>query len=335
MIAGLEEPTAGDIRIAGRSIVALPPHERNVAVAFENYALFPPLTVEENIAFGMRARKEANPRQRAREVAQRLGISSLLDRKPGGLSSGQKQRVSLARAIVRKPSVLLLDEPLSHLDASEREQTRRELKHLQRETGYTTVLVTHDQHEALSLADRIAVMDGGLFKQIGTPDEVYDAPANLFVADFVGEPRMNLLQGTLLRSGDGRGLVHLSDEARLMLPALAAESVDERKVTVGIRPQDLRLGRPDEDDALPATVFAYEPLQEVGRLTLTLPAVETRVVVETHHDFWATPGDVLGLYFDPARTHIFDTETGDRLAWALTSTPPAPSRPLSPATSSS
>jgi multiple sugar transport system ATP-binding protein len=336
MIAGLEEPTAGDIRIAGRSIVALPPHERNVAVAFENYALFPPLTVEENIAFGMRARKEAHPRERAREVAQRLGISGLLDRKPGGLSSGQKQRVSLARAIVRKPSVLLLDEPLSHLDASEREQTRRELKHLQRETGYTTVLVTHDQHEALSLADRIAVMDGGIFKQIGTPDEVYDAPANLFVADFVGEPRMNLLDGVLLPSGDGRVMVHLSSEARLTLPALAGGVASgDRKVTIGIRPQDLRIIRPNEDGTLTATVFAHEPLQEVGRLTLTLPGVETRVVVETHHDFWATPGDVLGLRFDSARTHLFDTETGDRLAWSLTPTPPAPSRRLSPATSSS
>jgi multiple sugar transport system ATP-binding protein len=336
MIAGLEEPTAGDIRIAGRSIVALPPHERNVAVAFENYALFPPLTVEENIAFGMRARKEAHPRERAREVAQRLGISGLLDRKPGGLSSGQKQRVSLARAIVRKPSVLLLDEPLSHLDASEREQTRRELKHLQRETGYTTVLVTHDQHEALSLADRIAVMDGGIFKQIGTPDEVYDAPANLFVADFVGEPRMNLLDGVLLPSGDGRVMVHLSSEARLTLPALAGGVASgDRKVTIGIRPQDLRIIRPNEDGTLTATVFAHEPLQEVGRLTLTLPGVETRVVVETHHDFWATPGDVLGLRFDSARTHLFDTQTGDRLAWSLTPTPPAPSRRLSPATSSS
>jgi multiple sugar transport system ATP-binding protein len=336
MIAGLEEPTAGDIRIAGRSIVALPPHERNVAVAFENYALFPPLTVEENIAFGMRARKEAHPRERAREVAQRLGISGLLDRKPGGLSSGQKQRVSLARAIVRKPSVLLLDEPLSHLDASEREQTRRELKHLQRETGYTTVLVTHDQHEALSLADRIAVMDGGIFKQIGTPDEVYDAPANLFVADFVGEPRMNLLDGVLLPNGDGRAMVHLSSEARLTLPAVAGgAATGERRVTVGIRPQDLRISRPNEVGALKATVFAHEPLQEVGRLTLTLPGVETRVVVETHHDFWATPGDVLGLRFDTARTHLFDTETGDRLAWSLPLTPPAPSRRLSPATSSS
>jgi ABC-type sugar transport system ATPase subunit len=147
---------------------------------------------------------------------------------------------------------------------------------------------------------------------------------------------MNLLQGTMLRGGDGQGLVHLSAEARLMLPALADGVADgERKVTIGIRPQDLRLGRPDEADALPATVFAFEPLQEVGRLTLTLPGVETRAVVETHHDFWATAGDVLGLRFNPARTHIFDSETGDRLAWSLTSTSAAQSRRLSPATSSS
>ncbi len=336
MIAGLEAPTSGDIRIGGRSIVALPPHGRNVAVAFENYALFPPLTVEENIAFGMRARKEPHALERAREVAARLGISPLLERKPGGLSSGQKQRVSLARAIVRKPAVLLLDEPLSHLDASEREQTRRELKHLQRETGYTTVLVTHDQHVALSLADRIAVMDGGVFKQIGTPDEVYDAPANLFVAEFVGEPRMNLLPGRLLPSSPGSITLSLSDDARLTLPAAPAVSAGaERAITVGIRPQDLSIAPQETTDTLPATVFAYEPLQEIGRLTVTLPGVQPRVVVETHHDFWATPGERLGLRFDPARTHLFDTESGERLAWSVTPPPSVPSRPLSPATSSS
>jgi ABC-type sugar transport system ATPase subunit len=334
MIAGLEEPSSGDIRIGGRSIVALPPHERNVAVAFENYALFPPLTVEENIAFGMRARKEANARERAREVAARLGISHLLERKPGGLSSGQKQRVSLARAIVRKPSVLLLDEPLSHLDASEREQTRRELKHLQRETGYTTVLVTHDQHEALSLADRITVMDGGVFKQIGTPDEVYDAPDNLFVAEFVGEPRMNLLDALLLPTAGRGATLIFSDAARLALSGIAVPGgAGERHVTVGIRPQDIHVTPPD-DAALAATVFAYEPLQEVGRLTVTLPGVETRIVVETHHDFWAGPGDRLGLRFDMARTHLFDRETGDRLAWPVTLAPD-PSPRLSPAIGSS
>lgn len=312
MIAGLEEPTSGDIRIGERSIVGSPPHARNVAVAFENYALYPPLTVRENIAFGLRARKEKNADQRAREVADRLGISHLLDRKPGGLSSGQKQAVSLARAIVREPDVLLLDEPLSHLDAAERDSTRRELKRLQRETGYTTVLVTHDQQEALSLADRIAVMNAGVFQQVGTAAEVYDRPANLFVADFVGEPRMNLVAGTAVAIPGGMR-IHLSGDAVLDLAGdIGAQS---RDVTLGIRPQDLRVGRPDDSGALPATVFAYEPLQEVGRLTVTLSGVENRVVVETHHDYWADGGDMVGLKFNPERTHLFDNATGARIEW--------------------
>ncbi len=314
MIAGLEEPTSGDIRVDGRSIVALPPHERDVAVAFENYALFPPLTVEENITFGMRARREANATQRAREVAERLGITPLLGRKPGGLSSGQKQAVSLARAIVRKPSVLLLDEPLSHLDAAERDATRRELKRLQRETGYTTVLVTHDQHEALSLADRIAVMNDGTLQQVGTADEVYDRPANLFVADFVGEPRMNLLPGILRPLDDGRIEVRLSDAASIVLPG-QLNGRGKREVTLGTRPQDIGLERPDAEGVLRATVFAFEPLQEVGRLTLALPGVDQRIVVETHHDLRADPGEAVGLRLDPARTHLFNSATGERLEW--------------------
>lgn len=326
MIAGLEEPSAGDIRIGGASIVGRPPHERDVAVAFENYALYPPLTVEENIAFGLRARKERDAVERARAVAERLGITPLLDRKPGGLSSGQKQRVSLARAIVRTPSVLLLDEPLSHLDAAERDQTRRELKRLQRETGYTTVLVTHDQHEALSLADRVAVMDAGQLKQVGTPAEVYDAPANRFVADFVGEPRMNLIDGRLVLDGDGdgdgnggpRAVIVFGDAVRLQLVGLPGDGRGgDRPVTVGIRPQDLRLGPAGEPGAVPATVFAYEPLQEMGRLTVTLPGIETRVVVETHHDHVARRDEAVGLRFDPDRTHLFAADTGERLAWIL------------------
>lgn len=321
MIAGLEEPTSGDIRVGGRSIVGLPPHQRDVAVAFENYALFPPLTVEENITFGMRARREPNAAQRAREVAERLGISPLLGRKPGGLSSGQKQRVSLARAIVRKPSVLLLDEPLSHLDAAERDATRRELKRLQRETGYTTVLVTHDQHEALSLADRIAVMHDGALQQVGTADEVYDRPANLFVADFVGEPRMNLLPGRLHDAGDGTIEVWLSDEARVSLPGRLGGRAPDRMVTLGIRPQDIRLERPDTIETIPATVFAFEPLQEVGRLTLAVPEVEQRIVVETHHDLHADVGELIGLRLDPARMHLFDSASGERLEW--TNLPPS------------
>ena len=337
MIAGLEEPTAGDIRIGARSLVGLPPHQRDVAVAFENYALYPPLTVEENIAFGMRARKEANPAARAREVAERLGISGLLGRKPGGLSSGQKQAVSLARAIVRKPSVLLLDEPLSHLDAAERDSTRRELKRLQKETGYTTVLVTHDQQEALSLADRIAVMNAGVLQQVGTAAEVYDRPANLFVADFVGEPRMNLLPGRLLPGPGGTTVVRLAEGVQVALPG--APALGDAAVTLGIRPQDLELGRPDDPGSVPATVFAFEPLQEVGRLTVTLAGVEQRMVIETHHDYWANGGDSVGLRFNPARTHLFDDATGARLVWEPRHHPAepisAPSQPSSPVTVSS
>ena len=315
MVAGLETPTGGDIRIGSRSIVALPPHQRDVAVAFENYALYPPCTVEENIAFGLRARREPRARERAREVAERLGISHLLNRKPSGLSSGQKQRVSLARAIVRKPSVLLLDEPLSHLDAAEREQTRRELKRLQRETGYTTVLVTHDQHEALTLADRIAVMNNGQLQQVGSADDVYDRPANLFVADFVGEPKMNLLPGTLRPTGNGGAVVMLSPQSQVALTGKRPSGLSgERAVVLGIRPQDVRLSRLDEPGAIAAVVFAFEALQEVGRPTLTLPGVEARVVVETHHDYYVKSGDVVGLRFDPARTHLFDAASGERLS---------------------
>ncbi len=304
MIAGLEETTAGDIRIGARSIAALPPHQRDVAVAFENYALYPPLTVEENITFGMKARKEANPTERAREVAERLGITDILSRKPGALSSGQKQRVSLARAIVRRPKVLLLDEPLSHLDASERERTRRELKRLQRETGYTTVLVTHDQHEALSLADRIAVMDGGQFKQIGTPDEVYDAPENLFVAEFVGEPRMNLIAGEA-QSG---GTVRLGPD--LTVPVAVAGQVVGRPVKLGIRPQDIVVSRQAVDGALPARVFVFEPLQEVGRLTVELPGLPDRIVIETHHRLEFQRDEEVWVRFPNERTHLFDVESG-------------------------
>ncbi|MQA25401.1 MAG: ATP-binding cassette domain-containing protein, partial [Micromonosporaceae bacterium] len=173
MIAGLEDVTSGDIQVGGRSMVGLDPQERNIGVAFENYALYPPLTVAENIAFGLRARRKNDRAARVKAVAERIGLTDILDLRPAGLSSGQKQRVALARAVVREPDVLLLDEPLSHLDAAQRDTTRRELRHLQKELGYTTILVTHDQEEALSLADRVVVMNDGIVQQVGTPDEIY------------------------------------------------------------------------------------------------------------------------------------------------------------------
>ncbi|HEY2099931.1 MAG TPA: ABC transporter ATP-binding protein, partial [Pseudonocardia sp.] len=195
MIAGLETVTGGRILIGDRSVGDLPAGRRQVGVGFESYALYPPLSVRENLAYGLRARRDRDVRRKVDTIAERLEMTDLLELRPANLSSGQKQRVALARALVRNPPVLLLDEPLSHLDAGQRQRVRRELKVLQREFGYTTIIVTHDQLEALSLADRLAVMDGGVIQQFGTPDEIFDDPANQFVADFVGEPPINLLTG--------------------------------------------------------------------------------------------------------------------------------------------
>ena len=201
MIAGLETVTSGQIRIGDRTITDLPPAKREVGVGFESYALYPPLSIRQNLAYGLKARKVKGADALVDAIAQRLEMEDLLDLRPAGLSSGQKQRVALARALVRNPPVLLLDEPLSHLDASARQRVRRELKMLQREFGYTTIVVTHDQVEALSLADRLAVMNGGVIQQFGTPDEVFDDPANLFVAGFVGEPQINIVDGVVRRDG--------------------------------------------------------------------------------------------------------------------------------------
>jgi multiple sugar transport system ATP-binding protein len=310
MIAGLEDVTDGDILIGGRSVVGLPPHKRNIALAFESYALYPPLTVEENITFGMQARKESNPKKRAREIAERLGITDILGQKPGSLSSGQKQRVSLARAIVRHPALLLLDEPLSHLDLSGRTQTRREIKHLQTETGYTTVLVTHDQLEALSMADRIALMNEGEIQQVGTPEEVYDDPANLFVAGFIGDTPMNLLPGRAIRQ-NGSTHVELSKETVVSLNGTDAAPI--RDVVVGVRPDDIRVVDTDSPGVLTGTVFAHELLQESGFLSVRLPGVEDRVGVSTLPEARFGRGKPVGLSLDPGRTHLFDAGTGERI----------------------
>ena len=193
MIAGLETVTSGSIKIGDREISQLPAAKRGIGVGFESYALYPPMSIRDNLLYGLKARKVKGADQMVASICDRLEMNDLLDLRPAGLSSGQKQRVALARALVRNPPVLLLDEPLSHLDASARQRVRRELKVLQREFGYTTIVVTHDQVEALSLADRLAVMDAGIVQQFGTPDEVFDDPANLFVATFVGEPQINVL----------------------------------------------------------------------------------------------------------------------------------------------
>ncbi|WP_030609905.1 ABC transporter ATP-binding protein [Streptomyces fulvoviolaceus] len=304
MIAGLETVTGGDILVDGESLVGRPAQRRNIGVAFENYALYPPLTVAENLGFGLKARRKAargDVDRKVEDIAERVGLTDILDARPAGLSSGQKQRVSLARALIREPDVLLLDEPLSHLDAAQRDTTRRELKRIQRDLGHTTILVTHDQEEALSLADRIAVMKDGVIQQLGTPYEIYDSPANVFVADFVGEPPINLLTGVVTADGHAR----LSDAVRIALPVPVAEG---REVVVGIRPEDLRL---TGDEGLPARVVAHEPLLESGIATLALEGVEHPLVVVTDPEVRLAHDDQ--VHVAVGLTHVFDAETGDTL----------------------
>ncbi|GAA4294053.1 ABC transporter ATP-binding protein [Streptomyces venetus] len=306
MIAGLESVTGGDILVGGASVVERPAQERNIGVAFENYALYPPLSVAENLAFGLKARRRADRGdvdRKVKEIAERVGLTGFLDARPAGLSSGQKQRVSLARALIREPDVLLLDEPLSHLDAAQRDTTRRELKRIQKDLGHTTILVTHDQEEALSLADRIAVMKDGVIQQLGTPYEIYDSPANVFVADFVGEPAITLLPG--IATGDGHA--RLSGPVRIALPVPVEEG---REVVVGIRPEDVRL---TAEGGLPARVVAHEPLLEAGLATLALDGVERHLVVLTDPEVRLAHDERVRVAADLQHTHVFDAETGEAL----------------------
>ena len=308
MIAGLESVTSGSVRIGEREVGDLPPGKRDIGVGFESYALYPPLSVRENLAYGLRARRsmpDARIRERVEAVAERLEVTDLLDLRPAALSSGQKQRVALARALVRNPPVLLLDEPLSHLDAGQRQRVRRELKVLQREFGYTTIVVTHDQLEALSLADRMAVMDGGTIQQFGTPDEVFDRPANRFVADFVGEPAINLVPG---EAADGA--VDVAGAGRLPVTVAASGPVE-----LGLRPQDCRLSAEDTAGEGPAaTVEVLEDLMEFGLATVALDGGGARMVVQTEGGASWSAGDRCRVQAPGERVHVFAPDTGERLA---------------------
>jgi multiple sugar transport system ATP-binding protein len=306
MIAGLETVTSGEIRIGDRSITDLPPGKRNVGVGFESYALYPPLNIRENLAYGLRARKVPNADQLVDQLAARLEMQELLDLRPASLSSGQKQRVALARALIRQPPVLLLDEPLGHLDASARNRVRRELKLLQREFGYTTIVVTHDQLEALSLADRMAVMNGGIIQQFGTPDEIFDDPANQFVADFVGEPSINLFPGRVARD-NGNVIVRVGEGT--LIPAATGPS-EGTDVVVGLRPQDCVTSGPAD---LRGEVVVFEDFLESGQATVKVSGVETQIVVQTPAEETYRPGDEIAISAPAERIYLFDATTGDRL----------------------
>ncbi|GAB3228000.1 ABC transporter ATP-binding protein [Mycolicibacterium hippocampi] len=311
MIAGLETVTSGSIKIGDREVSQLPAAKRGIGVGFESYALYPPMSVRDNLLYGLKARKVRGAEKMVEAICERLEMNDLLNLRPAALSSGQKQRVALARALVRNPPVLLLDEPLSHLDASARNRVRRELKVLQREFGYTTIVVTHDQVEALSLADRLAVMDGGVVQQFGTPDEVFDDPANLFVAGFVGEPAINVLPGTV-RVHDGRARVEIGSAAGLFETSVTGVA-DGTRVTVGVRPQDCTLSANAGGDGVAVTVAYFEHLLEFGLATGTVPGIEEGVVVQTPAEQDYQPEQQVTVTASAERVYLFDTDTGERL----------------------
>lgn len=310
MIAGLETVTSGSIRIGDREVSQLPASKRGIGVGFESYALYPPLSVRENLAYGLKARKVKGADEMVSAISRRLEMDDLLELRPAGLSSGQKQRVALARALVRNPPVLLLDEPLSHLDASARQRVRRELKVLQREFGYTTIVVTHDQVEALSLADRLAVMDAGVVQQFGTPDEVFDDPANLFVAQFVGEPQINVLRG-VARVADGRTRVEIGSGQGHFETSVTSVA-DGATVTVGVRPQDCALSA-EGGDGVSVTVAYFEHLLEFGLATSTVAGMEEGIVVQTPAAENFEPEQKVVVSAPPERVYLFDVDTGERL----------------------
>lgn len=314
MIVGLEEITGGEMYIGSRLVNKLAPNHRNVALAFETYALYPPLTVYENIAFNLRAKKVAPAEidRRVRAVATMLEITDILNRTPAELGGGHKQRISLARALVRNPDVFLMDEPLSHLDAAQRSHMRVELKRLHAETKSTTILVTHDQLEAVAMAERIAVMNFGVLQQVGTFEEVYNHPVNEFVAGFIGEPPMNFLPCRPQREGGQLFLISADNSFRLLVPDLLCSRLDRagiQQVDLGIRPVHLDLlDQPGNGPGeLQGVVSTYESLGEEGQLAVSIGAAALLVV--TPPELSLRRGDTVHLRLRASQIHLFDAKT--------------------------
>ena len=301
IIAGLDEPTEGEIRIADKNVVGMPPRDRDIAMVFQSYALYPTLSVADNIGFALEMRKMPKPERKKRidEVAAMLQITHLLDRRPSQLSGGQRQRVAMGRALARQPQLFLFDEPLSNLDAKLRVEMRAEIKRLHQASGITSVYVTHDQVEAMTLGSRIAVMKGGVVQQLGTPDEIYNRPANTYVATFIGSPTMNLLRGT---QAAGQFAVQ-GASLDLSAPPASAE------VMLGVRPEHLVM-----HDGAPwrGTVSVVEPTGPDTYVMVDTAAGS--VTLRTDAQTRVQPGDNVGLTVAPANAHWFDAKSEERLA---------------------
>ena len=321
MVAGLESVTSGEIRIGKKLVNELHPKDRGVGLAFENYALYPPLKVRDNLAFNLRAHglgaKEIN--RRVDEIARTLQIQELLDLKPAALSSGQKQRVNMARAMVRRPSVLLLDEPLSHLDARLRVELRTEIKRLHAEQRFTTIIVTHDQLEAMALADRIAVMNEGKLQQFDTPLEVFNHPANEFVAGFLGEPPMNIFR-TVVDSD--RLLIPGADFALPITPSVQKLVGSRKELKLGIRPWGIRVNQTQTSGSVPGKVAVVEDLGDETRVGVRYGEVLIMSSIPVTRRY--RPGLPVYLTFNQEDLNLFDPTTGERLSEDGYPPPPVP-----------
>ena len=304
MIAGLEEITSGEISIAGRVVNNLPPKDRDIAMVFQSYALYPHMTVEQNMAFSLRLARvdKEETKRRVANAAAILGLEPYLKRYPRHLSGGQRQRVAMGRAIVRQPQVFLMDEPLSNLDAKLRVQTRTQIASLQRRLGVTTVYVTHDQTEALTMGDRIAVLKDGVLQQVGTPRDLYEAPQNVFVAGFIGTPAMNMLPGKI----EGSNFV-AADGTRVPVSNLPAGS-DGKAVTLGVRPEHFHL----DPNGLAAEVLTVEPTGSETQVVARLAGQE--IMGAFRERITTKPGETLRIAPDLSSVHLFDTQSGQRLS---------------------
>src|SRR5512132_4267877 len=309
MIAGLENITAGEIHIGERVVNRVPPKERDIAMVFQNYALYPHMTVRDNMAFALMLAKLPKPdiEQRLARAAEILGLVPFLDRYPRQLSGGQRQRVAMGRAIVRDPQVFLFDEPLSNLDAKLRVQMRTEIKELHQRLQTTSIYVTHDQIEAMTMADKIVVMRDGVVEQVGDPLTLYDQPVNTFVAGFIGSPAMNMIPGTARRE-NGTQHVSFADGVALPIP-YHARPADGQRVLYGIRPEHCMVA---DDEGLPADVVVVEPTGADTQLFCRFNGQEITSLVRDRVSCRA--GDRIGLVPDIARAHLFDAASGARLA---------------------
>ncbi|HEX2350005.1 MAG TPA: sn-glycerol-3-phosphate ABC transporter ATP-binding protein UgpC [Ktedonobacterales bacterium] len=326
MIAGLEEISEGTLYIGDREVNDVAPKDRDIAMVFQNYALYPHMSVFDNMAFSLKLR--GTPKEeiatKVNRAADMLGIKDYLPRKPKALSGGQRQRVALGRALVREPKVFLLDEPLSNLDAKLRVATRTEIARLHQTTKTTFVYVTHDQVEAMTMGDRIAVLNAGLIQQLGSPQELYDRPANLFVAGFIGSPAMDFFDGTIKRTADGATLAVGGRTVTLTGQSAAsasnAASSGERKVIAGVRPEDFSLGSESAPNTLVGTVDVVEHLGNEQLIYMQSDGVHTSEQSEVKGltariapDAVVQHGDKVAVVVDTARVHLFDAESGKRL----------------------